>query len=554
MHPATLLVLSLVSSFSIAVRGAETVGCLDKVTVIEHDQGLGMSGNDDNAVTTLTQSLTRSECHANIAATLRRSCNLSNSDKGPGLSELEKRGGRSLRKKEPEAHSPHKVAISFTLCSMQSAVQQIPIECEHWQPTSAERKGRELDPSMHQDQQTLCLGPQEWSAYNIYLTQLCHFLESRRKSDLAYKQYLDATKEQTELLRLMKERERAQLLRDQDWQKHLQDQAAAQQKIKDDLEVSVEVREDLQSTLKKLEVERAAVWERIEADMKDRLFEADSRFEAITFDLRDAWKSDFSANLAEILKNYEVAVKGRANQLDLAMSDWGHRAEHHFEAIFSFTTEQISSLQELWGSMQQWTNSANQELEVLDKGFMQLRQALAATMDMSYNLSWVQAEITENMYRAAGQAELLINKQDRLENSLSRSLDLVEKRFKLSAQWNPFGSLSLFSGPSTFSVTALGQSGSQILFWILQLIGQLIYSMISAACFLFIIFRTRFRKTMLQLSGGFWSAPVDEEEVIADVRPKARRIYPWADLASPHGDSVDKRFDRKMNRSVSVPI
>ncbi|WWC68171.1 uncharacterized protein I206_102094 [Kwoniella pini CBS 10737] len=522
MHPATLLVLSLVSSFSIAVRGAETVGCLDKVTVIEHDQGLGMSGNDDNAVTTLTQSLTRSECHANIAATLRRSCNLSNSDKGPGLSELEKRG----------------VAISFTLCSMQSAVQQIPIECEHWQPTSAERKGRELDPSMHQDQQTLCLGPQEWSAYNIYLsdsTQLCHFLESRRKSDLAYKQYLDATKEQTELLRLMKERERAQLLRDQDWQKHLQDQAAttkqmsdfvlkAQQKIKDDLEVSVEVREDLQSTLKKLEVERAAVWERIEADMKDRLFEADSRFEAITFDLRDAWKSD-----------YEVAVKGRANQLDLAMSDWGHRAEHHFEAIFSFTTEQI-------------------ELEVLDKGFMQLRQALAATMDMSYNLSWVQAEITENMYRAAGQAELLINKQDRLENSLSRSLDLVEKRFKLSAQWNPFGSLSLFSGPSTFSVTALGQSGSQILFWILQLIGQLIYSMISAACFLFIIFRTRFRKTMLQLSGGFWSAPVDEEEVIADVRPKARRIYPWADLASPHGDSVDKRFDRKMNRSVSVPI
>ncbi|WWC59703.1 uncharacterized protein I303_102265 [Kwoniella dejecticola CBS 10117] len=499
---------------------------------IERTHYPDLETQDEHAVAALTKSLTRSECHADIAATLTRSCKDTERDARNGLSELQKRG----------------IAISFTLCSLLSASQRIPFECDAWRPRSDPNNGNPSESPSLDTEQSLCLGPQEWSAYNVYLsdaTQLCHFLESRRRTELTHQQYLRTTKESSEVLRLIKERERTQKLRDDEWQSSLQRQADyvrqssdfmiyAQKKIKDDLEESVGLRDDFQATLKRLETERALVWERVEMDMKHRLLDADSRFEAIVFDSKDAWKADMNRF---IIEQYDHSVQDRVEQVELAVFEWGKRAAQQYSSVFASTSDHI-------------------ELGIVSQGFERLRFSLKSSMDISYNISLAQIDLVESISKVTDQADYLLGKQLHLEGSLNRSARIIERQVRESGQWRPFGALSLFSGSAAVSIPLLGNSSGRVFISVLQLLGQLTYSMISAFVFLFILLRAGFRKSLIKWSSQFHPAPMDEEGAINTVAPimKSRVIHSQTNLASADRPFVPRRPDRRLERSVSEPI
>ncbi|OCF58566.1 hypothetical protein L486_03053 [Kwoniella mangroviensis CBS 10435] len=312
MHPATLFILTLVLPFAGQVYGK----------AVNHATGGGSgSGTDttitfpvslsdelgESSITSLTRSLTRSECHADIAVALKHSCKQGSEGGESGLTELRKRD----------------IAISFTICSMQSALQHVPVECSSWNPANY-NVGTDESDQMYpgtddgssdvehlQEKQTSCLGaihrsPQEWSSYNAFLsdsTQLCHVLEARKQADIAHSRYVNATMEKIAFLDHMKKREMVQLSRERKLESELDERSRdlreassyvvfAQKKLQDDIELSLELRQDLRNAFHKLESERIGIWDSFERDVKDRLFEADARYEAMLFDLKDGWEAE----------------------------------------------------------------------------------------------------------------------------------------------------------------------------------------------------------------------------------------------------------------------
>ncbi|WVQ69507.1 uncharacterized protein L199_007727 [Kwoniella botswanensis] len=302
MHPATLFILTLVLPFTGQVYSK----------VVNHATGGSESGTGEvitlflryHTITSLTRSLTRSECHADIAVALKHSCKQGLDGGESGLTELRKRD----------------IAISFTICSMQSALQHVPVECSSWNPTNYDggtggsdqmypgTDDGSSDAKLLQEKQTSCLGalhrsPQEWSAYNAFLsdsTQLCHVLQARKQ---AVDRYVNATMEKIAFLDLMKKREMVQLSRERKLESELDERSRdlreassyvmfAHKKLQDDIELSLELRQNLRSAFHKLESERIDIWDSFERDVKDRLFEADARYEAMLFELKNGWEAE----------------------------------------------------------------------------------------------------------------------------------------------------------------------------------------------------------------------------------------------------------------------
>ncbi|WWC86675.1 uncharacterized protein L201_001552 [Kwoniella dendrophila CBS 6074] len=350
MRPTTFLILTLILPFAPTINSSAIAASDDHASVSLQDEYDRYKSNniedkirrEEAALSTLSRSLTRSQCHANIAKTLKHSCQGAVDDVGNRLSEHNKRG----------------LAISFTICSMQSALQKIPSECSQWNPFSSDGLNQNENYSLGsdlpehndlQEQQASCLSalhrsPQEWSAYNVYLsdtTQLCHALEARKQADLAHTRYVEANVEKVALLKLMKERESAQLARERNLSKDWENSSAAlkrtsdlvfsaQQQLREDIDISSELRQDLRSTIKNLDLERAAVWGRIEKDVNDRLFEADVRFETILYSMRDGWAAD-----------YDLAVDDRIKEAEIATNTWIQNTTIQVADIFAYMTSQM---------------------------------------------------------------------------------------------------------------------------------------------------------------------------------------------------------------------
>nr|XP_019046920.1 hypothetical protein I302_03524 [Kwoniella bestiolae CBS 10118]OCF25850.1 hypothetical protein I302_03524 [Kwoniella bestiolae CBS 10118] len=542
MHPATLLILGMILPFTFngqvsAAGSSRSTAQIQKADPEHLDPADVRStalwdDSKDSFITSLTRSLSRSECHADIAASLKYSCKSSGGGHESGLSEAGKRG----------------IAISFTICSMRSALQQVPIECGLWHPSETEQDREEIsktnferegdhDLEYLQTQQAACLGalhrsPQEWSAYNAYLsdaTQLCHALEARKQADLAHTRYLNATLEKISLIKFMKDRETAQLdrerkmdeelaIRSQDLREAASFIMSAQNKLRDDIDISSELRQDLRAAFDRLETERAIVWEGLQREASDRLYDADARFEAIVFDLKSSWETELSAALASALRRYDTTVNDRIDNFELAMTVWIQHASGQVDGLLTFTNDQITVLHNSWQEFYQWLDIAKKEVSMLDEGFSRLRQSLDVSMGLSQNISLAQFQVTQSLGLAMTQTETLLDRQDHLENSLNLSLALIEKSLKLASRWTPSASLSLFSAPAWFSFPPLTGFSAQIVFWTIQLFWQLAYATVSTLIVLLLLFYTGLRKSIVRWSERYYRIPWDEEAIVSTNR------------------------------------
>ncbi|KAI5449317.1 hypothetical protein NCC49_004819 [Naganishia albida] len=113
------------------------------------------------------------------------------------------------------------VSIALTLCSITSARQQPPSECEVWSVFASDQAGAEGWRNMpdggatNVDKRGRCLealhrSPQDWSSYNGFLSnamQLCHALHGKQQQEMAKSIYANISQEKMELLRFLKTNE-----------------------------------------------------------------------------------------------------------------------------------------------------------------------------------------------------------------------------------------------------------------------------------------------------------------------------------------------------------
>ncbi|WRT64555.1 uncharacterized protein IL334_001487 [Kwoniella shivajii] len=561
MHRATFLILGLVLQYAHATSSSPQ-GYFNHETESQKSGqapgGLVDSSHEFNlgetSLAQLTRSLTRSECHADIAKRLQHSCK-KEGDVVEGFSELNKRS----------------VAISFTICSLQSALQSVPVECLSWSTASITPNARRSENTVRLDdqqagsiheQQKLCLGPQEWSAYNVYLsdaTQLCHALEARKEADVIHERFKNATIEKMNLLNLMKRREESQLDREKKSQIELEIRSkdlhdtfdlviSAHRRLRGDIEESSHLAQDLRFAFSAFEAERTMIWERIEHDLKDRLLDTDARFEAIVFDMKD--------NLA--LEHNRVIsdnAKGAAQALQV-------RIRSTLNDIDSFTNHM--SEQMAWEGISHLATVATSELDLLGMGFEQLHNTLASSAELSQAISLEQHNMTRSLAIASQHAHRLFETQGHLETALNRSLSSVTRGFGITGL-----SFSLFSTPSIVSFSSIRGLGVHLLICFAQMLWQILYSTASALCCLLIVFRTGLKKSISSQFGNLVrhfedeeaaistrrvEPPMPEREMIRPLRDTSKSTYPPLKISHPHAAFLLSPSNRRMRRSVSTPL
>ncbi|KLT43514.1 hypothetical protein CC85DRAFT_48640 [Cutaneotrichosporon oleaginosum] len=127
------------------------------------------------------------------------------------------------------------LAISFTLCSMASALQKVPQECEPWDTTYTTHPGEDSavrHPKEKERRRGRCLAvlhrsPQDWATFNTYFsdsTQLWLALTHQRHIELAQELYTNATQEKIALLQLLHRKAEASFATDAERDRRVEEQ------------------------------------------------------------------------------------------------------------------------------------------------------------------------------------------------------------------------------------------------------------------------------------------------------------------------------------------
>lgn len=282
-------------------------------TLMEDSADLGLSQDEFVRMLgdhpSLRRSVTRSECHSHIAARLPLSC---------GSEEHEGQVSESNRRA---------IAISFTLCSMQSALQPVPNECLPWWQLSeppVKKPSRIMSvwsntPPGESDRQALCLGaihrsPQDWNSYNTFLsdaTQLCHVLQGQQEIAQARELYANATMEKIALLKYLKKKDQDRLQRELKLEEYIEHQSTELQATSRELktasckmQLAIDQYELLSTALdqsiQSLATGRERLWENVQENIQYETTLAGQLFTKELHQLQDMLSKKLTAQLGMI--------------------------------------------------------------------------------------------------------------------------------------------------------------------------------------------------------------------------------------------------------------
>nr|XP_031860753.1 uncharacterized protein CI109_003797 [Kwoniella shandongensis]KAA5527825.1 hypothetical protein CI109_003797 [Kwoniella shandongensis] len=310
--------------------------------------------------TSVYRSLSRSHCHSSITSA---ACLSEPDTQEP--SEVDKRG----------------LAISLTLCSMQSALQVLPTECQPWFPLASESTPSKVrsrrfwsQPTRLEDHQATCLGPQDWSSYNGYLSdastywtnashaesllaQLCHALNGRRQAEEARQLYTNATMEKIALLQLLKKREQQQAEHElkfmstfMDREMDINQSSVALQQTQRGLETQLNVFNQIASQLHDavhtLELGKASLWKVLEDDIQTRMSAAAFSLDTTIRNLGDLWVQEVSNHLDRVLHKHGQALASQGEESSRIVQAALHHAEARSVAIREYELNEMRTLYE----------------------------------------------------------------------------------------------------------------------------------------------------------------------------------------------------------------
>ncbi|ODO07793.1 hypothetical protein I350_03372 [Cryptococcus amylolentus CBS 6273] len=367
--------------------------------------------------TALYRSVTRSECHSYIAASLPSACGTS---KGKYLAEKDKRD----------------IAISFTACSMRSALQPIPSECSKW---SFQDGAAGSIPTVYtfwrwseveEDQQRSCLSalhrsPQDWTSYNGFLSdasQLCHALRGEHDNELVRQLYVNATSGQMSFL--------------------------------NKLDLQSEAREN-----------------------------RDAKFEAVL--------SDQQSHEVDLRHQYE-----HAGAMMLAIQEEVH---HRTVALAEQQASHYETMASSWGTLLQFVGQVEDGLQAMNGNVLEMEEALGHSLQLALHTNTLHVDNAASLALSSQRLENLAAGLDRTSEKLTLLDEKLEARIRswtsILKRWG--ARVSLISGPSILSVSrdhdwVLGFVIRAMIAF-LELSWQLVCYLLSAACCLLVLPRTSLR-------------------------------------------------------------
>lgn len=490
---------------------------------LSHDELVRILGKHPS----LRRSVTRSECHSHIAARLPISCG-GEEDDGQ-VSESNRRA----------------VAISFTLCSMQSALQPVPSECLPWWKSSeppVKKISRIISvwsntPPGESDRQALCLGaihrsPQDWNSYNTFLsdaTQLCHALQGQQEVARARELYANATMEKIALLRHLRKKDQDRLQHESKLEEYIEHQHTELQATSRELktayckmQLAIDQYELLSTALdqsiQSLTTGKERLWENVQENIQHQTTLAGQLFAKELHQLQDILSKKLTAQLGGITDQYGVALRSQAETADSLLESLQYETQKYLSDLTAQQTAQMTALQHSWEMLAYQTSHLVGDLQNLGEGAKSLQGVLEQSRDIAISTkvsqelaaTWLQAGVEQAQRISTG-----LNETEGRMGVVLASLEARQQQLDRSRRWSP----SLFASPALIS---LGQGKSDFaaiscrgLLIVLDICWQVICYMVSAMACLLVISRAGIKKLF---------APVLDQAIGDRLQDKERAV------------------------------
>ncbi|EAL18429.1 hypothetical protein CNBJ0710 [Cryptococcus deneoformans B-3501A] len=452
-------------------------------TLMEDSADLGLS--QDEFVPSLRRSVTRSECHSHIAARLPLSC---------GSEEHEGQVSESNRRA---------IAISFTLCSMQSALQPVPNECLPWWQLSeppVKKPSRIMSvwsntPPGESDRQALCLGqvflcPQDWNSYNTFLSdaseigytakqtqsesspvtaQLCHVLQGQQEIAQARELYANATMEKIALLKYLKKKDQDRLQRELKLEEYIEHQSTELQATSRELktasckmQLAIDQYELLSTALdqsiQSLATGRERLWENVQENIQYETTLAGQLFTKELHQLQDMLSKKLTAQLGMITDQYGVALNAQAEAADSLVKSLQYQMQNYLSDLTTQQTAQMSTLQHSWEILTYQTSRLVGDLQNLETGAKALQGVLEQSHDIAISTKISQELAATWLQAGVEQAERISTSLNETEGRMDlvlTSLEARQQQLDQSWRWSP----SLFAYSSGINIAGARQVG-----------------------------------------------------------------------------------------------
>ncbi|WVO14785.1 hypothetical protein L204_102423 [Cryptococcus depauperatus] len=534
-----------------------------KISISKSSIETGLSAEDLKTFIgdeSLYRSLTSSDCHSDIASRLGHLC-------------------YGTEDRQITEHDRRGIAISFTLCSMQSALQPAPNECLPWsqhieQQRLSQNTGSIVWPSSEHNsshQQSRCLGaihrsPQEWTSYNAFLrdaTQLCHVLQGERQTALAKELYVNATKEKLVLLRHLKTREHAQELREQMLENYFKNHQAELKishdeatqtytSIQNGIEQYKVLAQDMRSAIETMDDSKDQLWREVENELKSNINMAGILMKEEFTSLRDDWMDKISVGLQELVNEHGSKLNNERDETLTSLRSLNTYLEsttQNFHLQQTQSLQRFGDLQTSWENAMQFVDNLNIGLERLGDDISILQESVNRNLKMSIHVASLQDATAASINSSAQAVHQVLEHLNNTETRLTYMSDLVVEatnKFKKFPYRYPY--MSLFSSPSLMRIEKNGSWSLLIyvlkgILFLLDMCWNCICYMLSAACCFVFIPRLALRNTMARLwQDATHRSTMDEEGSIPHTPVKIQR-----NVLPPSYHSVDN------DNHLSVP-
>ncbi|WVO24001.1 uncharacterized protein IAS62_005360 [Cryptococcus decagattii] len=423
---------------------------------LSRDELVRILGNDPS----LHRSVTRSECHSQITAHLPLSC------------------GREDDEGQVSESNRRAIAISFTLCSMQSALQPLPNECLPWWQLSEPpvRKPSRIRSVWHptsqgeNDHQALCLGaihrsPQDWTSYNTFLSdaaQLCHVLRGQQEIAQARGLYTNATMEKIALLKHLKERDQNRLQRETKLEEYIEHQYTELQVTSKELRTAYHKMQlvidryeflstSLDQSIQSLSTGRESLWENVQENIQYQTALAGQLFAKEVHQLQLMLSEKLTAQLGGITNQYGAALRAQTETADTSMKSLQYEMKNYLSDLTTQQTAQMATLQDSWEILTYQTSCLVRDMQTLGTGAETLQGVLEQSHDIAISTKKSQELAAARLQASVEQAQRLSTSLNETEGRMDVILTMFEARqqqLDRSWRWSP----SLFASPALISL------------------------------------------------------------------------------------------------------
>ncbi|KAG7566966.1 hypothetical protein FFLO_01225 [Filobasidium floriforme] len=467
MRSAHLLATGVLLT-SHGLSGAEALGWRDKVphaaASTEEAGFLRYRERDDTSITELadlgivrrsdlmeeTEDTGNYDCHKQIRQRIHLACSADAGRKSgvSGWDEAERAG----------------VAIALTLCSIQSALQSPPVECEPWSPYSSNpgpsevhytrssrrgetvasynelddrygRQGFPVDDGEGRAMRGRCLealhrSPQDWSSYNGYLadaTKQCHALKGQQTLDIAKEIYRNSTMEKLALLQMLKTHELARRDTESSVEARLSDRIETLRDMVSNID-NAGVRLDDQ--LSRQETNMNAGLERLDESVKQALalkddfwFDVHSRWEAVLSDLQGRLSAviretgersldELNIELHHALGAHGTSLKEQERAHGLALANHATKLEERSLRAYDIDVARMDLAEERWDALSMVIRSTSQTLEIIADRLNDLEPVLKETISTAVTIKEESVDQLQHNRLVAQEIRLTLQGQD----------------------------------------------------------------------------------------------------------------------------------------------